>query len=559
MRSDRPVPVNSRAFLIGVSNYQDHAAYPSYRAVGNSLEGMFEVLTDPDLCGWSKDSVELISSPMNAAQLITRLRRLARQTTGVLLFYFVGHGVLTQDLELCLAISDTDSENPDATGLEYVKIRRMLYDGTPAATRIAILDCCYSGRAIGLAAANAQLADLSAAVGTYTLTAADDIANVDLGQDASAYTALTGELLELIRSGIPGGPPELTLADLYPHLWQRLHRKSLPHPNQRGDHLADRFVFTRNAVTPAEASDVQDIAEPAPATAMFNATELRALELMEEGRPWAAIAEELKLTDPGIYSEVIAQLLVKLGVLTQRHAVLKARELGILLNSRSSAAPTESNLAAQEATAPTEAGAADVPPLDKRTGRAVGINVGTSEAIYGRLLRERIIVLGAQIEEENANQISAQMLFLAAEDATKDIRLYINSPGGSVTAGMAIYDTMQLIECDVATYAIGLAAGMAQVLLSAGTPGKRYALPQARILLRGPTVGDGVAESDRTIQAEMLDRHRGEMAELIAHHTGQTAERILADWDPERWFSVEQAREYGLLDHVFTRADEPKA
>lgn len=109
----------------------------------------------------------------------------------------------------------------------------------------------------------------------------------------------------------------------------------------------------------------------------------------------------------------------------------------------------------------------------------------------------------------------------------------------------------------MATYAIGLAAGMAQVLLSTGTPGKRYALPQARILLRGPTVGDGVTESDRTIQAEMLDRHRWEMAELIAHHTGQTAERILADWDPERWFNAEQAREYGLLDHVLTRADQP--
>jgi ATP-dependent Clp protease, protease subunit len=214
----------------------------------------------------------------------------------------------------------------------------------------------------------------------------------------------------------------------------------------------------------------------------------------------------------------------------------------------------ESNLTAQEAATPTEAGAADVPPLHERKDRAVGTtNLGTSEELYERLLRERIIVLGAQIEEESANQIAAQLLRLAAEDATKDIRLYINSPGGSITAGMAIYDTMQFIECDVATYVLGLAAGMAQVLLSAGTPGKRYALPQARILLRGPTIGDGVTESDDTIQAEMLNRYRWDMAELIARHTGQTSERVLADWDPERWFSAEQAREYGLLDHVLTR------
>ncbi len=149
-----------------------------------------------------------------------------------------------------------------------------------------------------------------------------------------------------------------------------------------------------------------------------------------------------------------------------------------------------------------------------------------SDSVYERLLQQRIIVLGQQVDDDIANRIAAQMLLLSAEDAEADIALYINSPGGSVTAGMAIFDTMEFIPCDVATYAMGLAASMGQFLLSAGARGKRYALPHCQILMHQPSAGVGGSESDIRIQAELFRRHKREMAELIAGHTGQTVERI---------------------------------
>ena len=185
---------------------------------------------------------------------------------------------------------------------------------------------------------------------------------------------------------------------------------------------------------------------------------------------------------------------------------------------------------------------------------ASGMNL--NDSVYERLLRERIIVLGTQVEENIANQIVAQLLLLAAEDPEKDITFYINSPGGSVTAGMAIFDTMQLIEPDVATYAMGLAASMGQFLLSAGTPGKRHALPHARILMHQPSAGVGGTAADIAIQADMLTRTKHEMAELIAEHTGQPVERILADSDRDRWFTAKEAVEYGFVDKVITRASQ---
>ncbi|CAL9609122.1 ATP-dependent Clp protease proteolytic subunit 1 [Actinosynnema sp. ALI-1.44] len=185
---------------------------------------------------------------------------------------------------------------------------------------------------------------------------------------------------------------------------------------------------------------------------------------------------------------------------------------------------------------------------------ATGMNL--NDSVYERLLRERIIVLGTQVEEGIANQIVAQLLLLAAEDPEKDITFYINSPGGSVTAGMAIYDTMQLIEPDVATVAMGLAASMGQFLLSAGTPGKRHALPHARILMHQPSAGVGGTAADIAIQADMLTRTKREMAELIAEHTGQPVERIIADSDRDRWFTAQEALEYGFVDKVITRASQ---
>jgi ATP-dependent Clp protease protease subunit len=179
---------------------------------------------------------------------------------------------------------------------------------------------------------------------------------------------------------------------------------------------------------------------------------------------------------------------------------------------------------------------------------------GFDDSVYQRLLRERIIFLGSVVEDQVANAICAQMLLLAAEDPDKDIYLYINSPGGSVSAGMAIYDTMQFVKNDVATVAMGLAASMGQFLLCAGAEGKRYATPHARIMMHQPSGGIGGTASDIKIQAEQMLYTKRKMAELIAEHTGQTLETITADSDRDRWFTADEAKEYGFVDHVVRSA-----
>ena len=178
------------------------------------------------------------------------------------------------------------------------------------------------------------------------------------------------------------------------------------------------------------------------------------------------------------------------------------------------------------------------------------------DSVYERLLQQRIIVLGQQVDDEISNRIVAQLLLLSAEDSVSDIRLHINSPGGSVNAGMAIYDTMQYIECDVSTIAMGLAASMGQFLLSAGARGKRFALPHAQILMHQPSAGVGGTESDIAIQAEQFRRHKRVMAELVAEQTGQSVEKITADSDRDRWFTAQEAQEYGFIDHVVSRASQ---
>jgi ATP-dependent Clp protease, protease subunit len=185
-----------------------------------------------------------------------------------------------------------------------------------------------------------------------------------------------------------------------------------------------------------------------------------------------------------------------------------------------------------------------------------GPQAGLDDHIYNRLLKERIIFLGSDVRDDNANAICAQMLLLAAEDPTKDIWLYINSPGGSVTAGMAIFDVMQWIPNDVATVAMGMAASMGQFLLSAGTHGKRYATPHARVMMHQPSGGIGGTASDIKIQAEQMLHIKKQMAELIAEHTGQALAQIERDSDRDRWFTAEEAKEYGFVDQVFSRASE---
>src|SRR5215213_5123665 len=174
--------------------------------------------------------------------------------------------------------------------------------------------------------------------------------------------------------------------------------------------------------------------------------------------------------------------------------------------------------------------------------------------IYSRLLKDRIVMLGTEIDDDVANVIVAQLLFLEAEDPEKDIALYINSPGGSVTAGLAIYDTMQLVPCAVSTVCMGLAASMGQFLLCAGEPGKRYALPHSRILMHQPSGQMQGQAADIAIQAEQIIYLKRMMAERISHHTGQPVERIEADSDRDRWFTAEEAREYGFIDRVIERA-----
>ncbi len=188
--------------------------------------------------------------------------------------------------------------------------------------------------------------------------------------------------------------------------------------------------------------------------------------------------------------------------------------------------------------------------------RAPGAGSGLDEQVYNRLLKERIIFLGSVVEDSVANAICAQLLLLAAEDPKRDIYLYVNSPGGSVTAGMAIYDTMQYIENDVATVALGLAASMGQFLLCAGAAGKRYSLPHARIMMHQPSGGIGGTAADIAIQAEQMMYTRRVLQERIAFHTGKTYEEIERDSDRDRWFTADEARDYGFVDHVVSTAKQ---
>ena len=178
------------------------------------------------------------------------------------------------------------------------------------------------------------------------------------------------------------------------------------------------------------------------------------------------------------------------------------------------------------------------------------------DQLFQRLLRHRIIFLGQQVDDDIANRICAELVLLASEDAKRDISIYINSPGGSVYAGMAIYDMMQYVPNDVATYAMGMAASMGQFLLTAGAPGKRFALPHAQILMHQPSGGIGGTASDIRIQAEQMLYIKRTLFERTAYHTAQPIEQIERDADRDRWFTAEEAKEYGFVDRVIRSAVE---
>lgn len=181
-------------------------------------------------------------------------------------------------------------------------------------------------------------------------------------------------------------------------------------------------------------------------------------------------------------------------------------------------------------------------------------SLALGDHVFNKLLKERIIWLGSEVAEDNANQVCAQMMLLAAQDPEKPIFLYINSPGGSVTAGMAIYDTMQYIQPEVVTVALGMAASMGQLLLTAGTPGKRYATPHARILMHQPSGGVGGTASDIRINANLILQMKQELAEINAQRTGKSVEQIREDSERDHWFTAQEALEYGFIDHVIESA-----
>ena len=189
-----------------------------------------------------------------------------------------------------------------------------------------------------------------------------------------------------------------------------------------------------------------------------------------------------------------------------------------------------------------------------------GVNVSSAgtldDQLAARLLDQRIIVLGAEVDDQVANRLCGQLLLLSAEDPRSDISLYINSPGGSVSAGLAIYDTMRLIPNDVSTLAMGLAGSMGQVLLCAGTAGKRFSLPHSQILMHQGSAGFGGTAADVEIYAEQLERVGATMMRLISEHTRQPIETVERDSRRDRWFTAEEARDYGLIDHILDRVND---
>ena len=179
-----------------------------------------------------------------------------------------------------------------------------------------------------------------------------------------------------------------------------------------------------------------------------------------------------------------------------------------------------------------------------------------SSDVFNRLLKNRIVMLGSEVNDQVANLIASQLLYLEAEDDSKDIWLYINSPGGSVTAGLAIYDTMNFVKPDVGTICMGLAASMGQFLLCAGAAGKRFALPSARIMMHQPSGGFQGQAADIKIQAEQMAYVKQTLSERIAEHAGQSVEQIIEDSDRDRWFTAEAAKDYGIIDSVIVRRGE---
>ncbi len=251
MTAEAGVLAESRAVLIGVSDYDHPDEFPPIRAARNSLQAMGALLADPALCGWPPGQVTVIQNPASATDLADQVADLAENTTGVLLLYYVGHGGLSPRGELCLTVTFTRPSRPQFSSLPWNNIAEILR-ACPARARLVILDCCFAGQAIEALSGDSSpgLADIAHVEGVYTLTATTRNRTAHVpppSQQDTACTSFTGELRDLIRSGISGKPPRLTFGDIYPVLRQRLRAKALPAPNQRGTDTASQFPFTANA------------------------------------------------------------------------------------------------------------------------------------------------------------------------------------------------------------------------------------------------------------------------------------------------------------------------
>jgi hypothetical protein len=319
---DAGLLAGSRAVLVGVSAYE-YAEFPPIRSARNSLEAMCSLLADPALCGWPPESITVIANPISAVDLATQIADLTESTTGVLLLYYAGHGVLSASGELCLTVTSTRPDRPKISGLPWETLGEVLRS-CAATVRLAILDCCFAGQATETLAGGSELglADIAHVEGVYTLAATtrNRAAHVlPPGQQDAACTSFTGELLDLIRCGIPGKAPQLTFSDIYPVLRQRLRAKGLPIPSQRGTSAVDMFYFSANAAVPrepapsvaAEPHDVdaesQEDSEPVrPGQSRHTgvvADALRAAQSITgdgaKARALVTIADAVAATDPG--------------------------------------------------------------------------------------------------------------------------------------------------------------------------------------------------------------------------------------------------------------------
>src|SRR5262252_8403547 len=251
--ADTGLLAGSRAVLVGVSAYE-YAEFPPIRSARNSLEAMCSLLADPALCGWPPAWITVIANPISAVDLATQIADLAESTTGVLLLYYAGHGVLSASGELCLTVTSTRPDRPKISGLPWETLGEVLR-GCAATVRVAILDCCFAGQATETLAGGSELADIAHVEGVYTLAATTRNRAAHApppGQQDTVCTSFTGELQDLIQGGIPGKAPQLTFGDIYPVLRQRLQAKGLPVPSQRGTSAVDVFRFSANAAVPME-------------------------------------------------------------------------------------------------------------------------------------------------------------------------------------------------------------------------------------------------------------------------------------------------------------------